>query len=898
MHTSDLYQTNRITQLLTLFKELQVSEYLDQFCSYFHDIYTNQCVEAFPEEVFEYEPQSGALGTIQEEGVADMSAEITNFQEQDAGWTTTIGAGSDPTMNLGNNADSELGSFLGRPTRIGDYSWVVGQPLFEKFDPWSLFLNDPRVAEKIANFELYRSKLHIKMVISGTGFHYGRALVSYNPYSGFDQVTTQRNFLQADLVAASQKPHFFLNPTNNTGGQLDLPFFWQDNYLSLSSTDRNLLGEMVIKSFGNLQHANEGDDPVNITVYAWASDVVLTMPTSLTTLTAANYTPQAGQMNSDDEYGKGIISGPASAVAQAAGALTSVPSIAPYARATEMVAKGVGSLATHWGYSRPPIVTDILQQKPTPAGNLSNTDAADAVMKLSLDSKQELTIDSRTVGLDGEDQMDIVRFCQRESYLTSFTMNSAEGPDTLLWNCRVTPTLSRAEGEEIHPTPMGYMATPFTNWQGSIKYRFQIVKSNFHKGKLLIRWDPKSHGADIQYNTVYSRVIDIAECDDFEIVVGWGQSVPFLGTSAMTTTDLYSTSTRLATDNAERYNGVIEVDVVNNLVSPSLDSPIQFNVFVSACEDIKFGQPSTSAMKSYGLFPTPGVGPELLLKDVPPLKYTPQSGIVDAPAISGTSEGATDAPTNPDPIKPIANTCEVADQTMNVFFGESPKSIRELNRRYILHRTDVSLGPSGTNNLKLYSIRDRGLGYWPGWDPNGIDQEQGSPCNITIPTFAQFFLPCYAGWRGATRTKYAFSGNTGSKPNVTRIGFTTQSREQEAEYTFSDADSAAKRLTFSTGQFTSGGAASTNIGINDTIETETPYYNGVRFSSARLPSGDFNNGCHSNQVQVVQADVQASGDQLATAAIIRSWKSVGEDFTMFFFTGCPIIYRNEITPAS
>lgn len=834
-----------------------------------------------------YTPQSGALGTIQEQGVANMTEQITNFQEQQPGWTTSIGAGSDPTMNLANNSDSALGSFLGRPTRIAEVPWTVGQPLFSKFNPWSLFLSDPRVAEKVANFELYRSKLHVKMVISGTGFHYGRALVSYNPYSGFDQVTVQRNFLQADLVQASQKPHFFLNPTTNSGGQLDLPFFWHKNYLSLSTNDKDDMGEIIIKSFGNLQHANGGDDPVTVTIYAWASDLVLTMPTSENALTAANYTPQSGTINSGDEYGKGIISAPASAIAQAAGALKSVPTIAPYARATEMVAKGIGDLATHWGYSRPPIVTDIVQQKPLPAGNLANTDAADAVMKLSLDSKQELTIDSRTVGLDGEDQMDIGRFCQRESYLTSFTMNSQEGPDTLLWNCRVTPNLYRVEGNELHPTPMAYMAVPFSKWQGTVKYRFQIVKSAFHKGKILIRWDPRGHGSDIQYNTVYSRVIDIAECDDFEINVGWGNSLPFLDTSAIAPTpELYSSLSRLPLDSNDRYNGVLEVNVVNNLVAPSTDTPIQFNVFVSAGDDLKFGEPNPTQMKSLSLWPTP----------VAALKYSPQSGVVDAAAIAGTSEGATDAPTNPDSIEPIASSCAVADQTMNVFFGEAPKSIRELTRRYILHRTDLFTGPTGPNNVKFVQLRDKGLGYWNGWDPVGIDTENGNKCNIVIPTYTTFFMPCYAGWRGSTRTKYTFAGNSGSKPTVTRFGYTSASRIQESEFNLSDSAAASKRFTFGSGQFTSGGAASTNIGVNDTIEVEIPYYNGVRFSPARLPAGDFVNGCHSANVQLAITDTAETPDPIASAAAVRSWKSVGEDFTLFFFTGCPILYRNEIIP--
>jgi hypothetical protein len=803
-------------------------------------------------------------------------------------------------MNLSNNNDSDLGNFLSRPTRIGEYTWSVSSPLFERFNPWQLFLNDPRVAEKIANFELYRSKLHVKMVISGTGFHYGRALVSYNPYYGFDEVTTERNFLDVDLIGASQKPHFFLNPTNNSGGQLDLPFFWPQNYLSLSGTDRNNMGEMTIKSFGVLQHSNEGDDPVTVTVYAWASDVVLTMPTSLTTLTARNYTPQSGALNSGDEYGKGIISAPASAIAHAAGRLTDVPTIGPYARATEMVAKGVGSLATHWGYSRPPIITDIELMKPSPTGNLSNTDAADAINKLSLDSKQELTIDSRTVGLDGEDQMDIKRFMQRESFLNRFTMNTSARPDALLWNCRVSPMLYETRVDEIHPTPMSMMAQVFNKWQGSIKYRFQVVKSNFHKGKILIRWDPRANDANIQYNTVYSRVIDLAECDDFEITVGWGQSAPFLKCGNMNTTDvLFSDSTRLLNDTSSTYNGVLEVAVVNSLVSPSIDSPIQFNVFVSACEDMKLGEVRTDGMSAFGLWPTPpAVGrlapiEEESEEELVPV-YRPQSGVVDGAAISGTSEGNTDAPTNPDPIAPIAPTGVESDHTMNVFFGESPKSIRELLRRYVLHRQDI-YQVSNSNNAKFIKLRDKGLGLFQGWDPDGVDTEAATKCNITLPTFAQWFAPCYAGWRGSTRTKYLFSGDTDTKPVVTRIGFTSSARNTEILSNFTDAATFTKRVTYAGSSLTAGGSATTNVGINDTIEVEIPYYNADRFSTSRIPTQAVTNGCHSAQVETIMYDrSDTTGPFTSTFGAISSWKSVGEDFTFFFFTGCPIIYRNRI----
>jgi hypothetical protein len=347
----------------------------------------------------------------------------------------------------------------------------------------------------------------------------------------------------------------------------------------------------------------------------------------------------------------------------------------------------------------------------------------------------------------------------------------------------------------------------------------------------------------------------------------------------------FSTTTQLPTDSTNSFNGVLEVAVVNNLVSPSLDSPIQFNVFVSACEDIKFGEPRINAMSQFSIFKPPPVG------------FVPQSGIIDAAAIAGTSEGLTDVPTNPEPITPIAAMGEVSDQTLNVFFGESPKSIRELNRRYIKHRNDIFLSDL-LGTYTILSLRDKGLGYYTGYDPSGIDTVAGETCNITLPTFAQWFQPCYAGWRGSTRTKYMFNNTApDSNPVVSRGGFTTANRITKQNFPDTDTEEQlTQRLTFNSGAFTAAGAATTNVGVNNTIEVETPYYNGVRFSPARLPAADFSNGCHSNLLSSTIYSPRSLSEPTQSVLSIAEWKSVGEDFTFFFFTGCPILYRYRISP--
>lgn len=856
-----------------------------------------------------YTPQSGELhqaGVDMAPAMSSTTEQITAFADQDAGWTADVGSAYDSTMELGSNSDADLGNFLQRPIRSHVFSWAVGQPLFEQFNPWSSFITNSRVAEKLANYELLRCNMNMKIVISGTGFHYSRALVSYNPLSGYDFLTVNRNFIDADLVAASQRPHFFLNPTNNTGGELDIPYFFFDNYMSLSKADYNDLGEVTIKSFTNLAHANGGDDPVTVTVYLWATDVVLTMPTSITSV--ASFVPQSGKMgkamNSGDEYGQGIISKPASALAKAAGKLKDVPTIGPYARATEMVANGVGQAASLFGYSRPPVVTDLVLQKPSPTGNMANTDAADAVNRLTLDSKQELTIDSRTCGLDGEDQMSIKSIACRESYLTQFSMSPTDSVDTILWNSYVTPNLYRAIGigeeTEFHLTPQAQLGQYFTNWQGSIKFRFQVVKSNFHKGRILVRWDPRSHTSEINYNTVYSRVVDLAEEDDFEIVIGWGQAIPFLETGSLGAENFGTI--RLPTDPGENFNGILEVDVLNSLVSPSLDSSITFNVFVSACDDMHWGAPEPIKLKDLHLFPPPsvqtinGIKAGVKNKLGKPV-FEPQSGIVDSQAIAGTAEGDTDKPVSPNSIQAISSTLGPVDHQMEVFYGESPTSLRELMKRYTNVRTYVPEEQADdTFNINFLALKQ--FPFNTGYDPFGVDllQDGITPYTFGNTSAMSWFSPCYAAWRGGIRKKLLFGGNNESfkSPTVSRIGYNTNTQWGVISASTTNSNEYwAKALSNNLNSNTQGGAAATNLTINNTIEVEAPYYNGKRFSSTRIPDAPSINSCQSLQIDYLSARINPAGPgaNIVATNYFQDWTAVGEDFTLFFWSGTPIIYR-------
>jgi hypothetical protein len=397
----------------------------------------------------------------------------------------------------------------------------------------------------------------------------------------------------------------------------------------------------------------------------------------------------------------------------------------------------------------------------------------------------------------------------------------------------------------------------------------------------------------------------LAEEDDFEVVIGWGQASPFLSTEIMlpTTNNLHGT-TRLPTDFTESWNGVLEVDVVNSLVAPAADTDISFNVYVSCVPDIKFAAPQPNNLSVYSLFPEQGdplkTIPEeeeditQLLSKVRERRsagYTPQSGTVEE-APTGTTMNETDIPVDPGAVQDIAVTSEEVDQTMNVFFGESPKSLRDLFRRYVHHRLWVFEAPPAGAMIQS-SLSDRAIGYWNGYDPEGLDTHLGFPATITIPHFVHWFSPCYAAWRGGLRTKYVFDNNQHVMPTVSRSDFMSNTGITNHILTDTDPDYLTRRLTYASHRRTAAGAASTNLGVNNTIEVETPFYHPARFMPARLPRADVGNGSSTNVINMLGGS-DSFGPTTPKLHSCATWKSVGEDFSLFFFTGCPIVYLSGI----
>jgi len=212
----------------------------------------------------------------------ESAEQNVHFVDGDTPWSYDITANPDETTKLAGFSDAQLGDFLSRPVKIKEYQWTPGVALsVTRFNPWTEFFNNADVLDKINRYRNLRCNLRLKVLVNGNSFYYGRALLSYNPYIANDQVTVNRAFIAQDLIQASQKPHLLLDPTTSQGGEMLLPFLWPENYLDITVAgwDDNM-GEIDIHDFDVLQHANGGTDPITISVFCWAENLTLAVPTT------------------------------------------------------------------------------------------------------------------------------------------------------------------------------------------------------------------------------------------------------------------------------------------------------------------------------------------------------------------------------------------------------------------------------------------------------------------------------------------------------------------------------------------------------------------------------------------------------------------------------------------
>lgn len=816
------------------------------------------------------------LYRLQSEELASGDLNIHNQQNMrfvDAGLSEVVSAPTVGPFTPDSDTSATLGDFLSRPVQINSFTWLETSTAIAQtsFNPWQLYFNDTSVKKKLENFKLLRCRLHLKFVVNASPFYFGSMRVSYCPMaSGQDNIV-----ISSDQMKISQLPGLYLEPATMTTAEMELPFLWPNSWLDVVDNNEFLnMGRIRYVLFAKLRSANAvASASVRIACYAWATDVEVAGLTSYLAL------------QSDEYEEDGVISGPATAIADVAGKLKDAPIIGPFATATEKGANIVSSIARLFGYSNPPVISDVMPYAPKSFHAFSSVDTSIPSDKLSLDPKNEVTIDNSVTGAGSEDQLALSFLMRKESFLQGALWQGADAENKILWSAPVTPMyvsqLGAPGSQNIRNyTPASYFSTMFEQWRGSITYRFKFIKSRYHTGRLIITWDPHGVPGNDYETTNLTRIVDLQTEEEAIITVPYKQPFAWLNT-AVYANNFSNGATPTFTLDPLAQNGVIQVRVLTTLTGPSTLPEIDILTFVSCGEDYEVSVPANlpQEVSSFAL----------------------QSQSVEQDELAGERP-------------------ELVNGLALVTVGESIKTLRTL-----LHRSSfVEQQPVGNPLTSATTFQPEGLQMCTNLFHRvprgfGFDDDALMWANKTLSAGSASFnfvanhpiwwvINCFAGYRGSV--VHHFNVETNGRGVISYFGAERydgspvidplkQARNRFTNVAVMDSASTCSRFGVTTtlnvprkANAQKGGSI-TNCQTQAALSIVSPQYSAWRFRPAFEPVRDLFPDGSVQEAESVRVDTSFYSTSLAARApwpMISHYVAAGVDFNPVYFLCTPSLY--------
>lgn len=850
--------------------------------------FTSGSCKEQPPETKEFEQLE--LIEIQSEPVTDTTVVVSELTTEEnltfSGGTETVpmvlpGAASMMDQGIDQDSIGALGRFLQRPVMIASFTWNEDSVFAPQYImPWRLYFDTVQIRNKLTNYARLRCRLKVRFILNASPFYSGSLRASYFPLEPFSGGRVIFGTAASNLIRYSQPPGVYLEPQTMSTAEMTLPFVWEGDWLNTADAESfSNMGIIGVVQYARLLSANDVTGTgVTVRVYAWAEDVEI-----------AGLTVEPVMQSDEYEEEQGVISAPASAVGRVARMAANVPMLAPYARAAEFGANAVSGVAKLFGYSNPPVIEDSMPMTVKSFHALANTDTRVPIDVLSIDPKNELALSSATNGYSGEDELGVVYLCGRESFLLGSTWTSSMPLNSLIFSSTVHPGLCQEEpAGVIHTTPMAYFSEMFQYWRGGLKFKFRFIKTKYHRGRVLISWDPNSlitSTFDTETATL-SRVVDIENETEVEMVIPYKASLPYL--NCRLDQEVSASVTPSIVMDRTFHNGTLTMRIQNALTGPAASPQITVLMFVSACDDFEFQVPNE-------------------LNDAFTIWPLEQS-------------------------QPVLENEMPQAEKGQVTLGEKIASIRSVLHRSSLWSTQV-LGAMYDESNALYNagwrrthnlIKRVPIGYGYNLDgANWTSTPANQPFSYNKNHPIDWVLNVFAAYKGSTNITLNVSrGNTVSG-NATEISEfaasryftdivirpTKQNRTGSTDFNGTASSSSISRsVTINAAgapnaAVVSGrtGVSLTNTATQAALQVHVPQYVNRRLLVAwgRNRNADFTQGGEVYE----NVDISATWFQQVTPSSTQPWPlvdiyySAGTDFNPFFFVCTPRLYT-LVSPAA
>lgn len=804
---------------------------------------------------------------------AEETVTFTDRLEAEIGWKI----GTDDLAVGDEDSSASLQEYLSRPVKIATRLWNISDAAYTKVTvyPWSAYLMNTRVQKKLANFAYIRGNLKIRVLTNASPFYYGAMRVCYQPLPTLKPDTILSTGLQA-CIPYSQRTGFMIRPGQNEAYEMTLPFFYQANKFDLTGVltggNANELGKLDYVIYAALQSANSvAAAGVTVDTYAWLEDVELSSYTVV---------PQSSEV---DEYGEGVVSKPATALAAMASTVKDVPGIGKFATATEIGARAIAHIARLFGYTNVPVVADAMPFRSEPFPHMAATDIGYPVEKLTVDSKAELSVHPSALGLPVTDELAVVNLVSRESFITSVPWSTTNLEDDLLFSAKVTPLNYSSTGDtvntQIDMTPAAMVACLYKHWRGDLIYRFDVIASPYHKGRLIVSHDPTgTSGVNIMNtttttNAVNTHIIDLAETTSFELRVPYQQPTSYVLTRAGVNSTFLTASAKPWTVGGATsvlsqgdINGYITLRVQTVLTAPVAVAPVNVLVSVRGADNLEFANPSN---------------PPVYLST-----FTAQSGEFDEAHQADTST--------------LGNTVSTQmTQRTRMHFGESVACLRPLLRRMCYH-SSVPASSNGNNYTGgdwILQYRFRRLPTMFGYDPNGIFLATGLvtpassfPFNYANMTPLTWVMPAFVAYRGSMNWSFDITsaGKLLSNVSVVRDNNNTNGAGIGFYNVTSTATASTRAQLY--GRRSRGtvcGTTLTNMNTQSGVNVSVPNMTQYRFQTTDFATANAGSVLDGSLQEACALEVKESNSINPFEINIESYVGAGADFNLHYFLNVP-----------
>jgi hypothetical protein len=530
---------------------------------------------------------------------------------------------SDSTLQTTQNAwtphyfqnvpDTSLGDFPLRLTEITEVvlsTTDVDESLIIAFDPWDLYLGNPRVEEKMANFSLIRGTMELVGITSAPGNAYGSYVVSALPNGGSvpSTATTQEISPELHVENCMQVDNYTrLDCANSENFVIHLPFLWPYDFAQLPDGPANSW-RIYVTCLSAIRSAMPGAVGTAMHVKFFARllpDYKLTVPhieghqrhsgrlrpsenikKFAPHLQSIAEHPAAAQVGAAvsahvPEQMKGKVSGVADAVGNVADKLSGIPVIGGTAAAVSGVAHAASKLAKFFGMTYEEAELSSIPITQRSVSNVAHIDGQDRSELASLVTGNAINIDPQIAGCSDKDCMATSDIYNRWTLVKSFDWNIGSETGDILGNWPISPSYCRDAGGMTHLTTAGYVGFPFNLWRGDMEYLIVAPASKLHRGSVQFFWVP--YGGVLPStvtNTTLNFIYDVTAGGEKQFTVGFARDLPFLQNRILS--DQYLIVPTGAT------NGTMYARVINPLYSPAETNPVTFFIFARACANMEF----------------------------------------------------------------------------------------------------------------------------------------------------------------------------------------------------------------------------------------------------------------------------------------------------------------------